>query len=92
MKIIGEITKASKNNQNRGFSLMNQYGAIMGLITQNCQNSLDLYDQIMELQDELLRIKVKNSELEEEVERLNKSSQENEESLKYNQDQVSLLK
>jgi len=71
---------------------MNQYGAIMGLITQNCQNSLDLYDQIMELQDELLRIKVKNSELEEEVERLNKSSQENEESLKFNQDQVSLLK
>ena len=76
----------------KGISLMNQYGVIIGLINQNCQSSLSFYDQIMTLQDEILKIKVKNSQLDEEVERLKKSEQENEHIMKTIKEQISLLK
>lgn len=51
-----------------------------------------MYDQVFTLQDELLKLRLKNSQLEEEVDRLTKSTDESEQNLKTAKEQISILK
>jgi chromosome segregation ATPase len=93
LKIMHDLSNIAKDkNKASGIPIINQYAIIFALVNQNCWNSLHLYDQVFTLQDELLRLRVKNSQLEEEADRLAKSTDNSEQALKTAKEQISILK
>lgn len=68
-RFIKEVSSQEKQkNKLLGNDIINQYALVLSLMNENCMNSLYLHERNFEMQEQLVRIKMRNTQLEDEIE------------------------